>query len=337
MISYRGRLAEIGVRPGSAVSLRRDLPGGFRPTGGSPTHLTNLGAATPNPVAGWEKISCENKSTDDWTRQCQGVTSDGTWWYITSNYSGPFIAASRNHTLQGIYKLGHNMAYSAFFSLGPLYAFNDGLHIGDLDFFEDLLYVAVQNPHGVAVVDPSSGQVLRFLRIPPQQQGVDLLSWCAINPLNRYLYTSEFGGPGSPDVTRVLAYELTDPLTRVSKADIPLDPAGGLLRMRELQGGCFTPRGHLILSSSYSNCLFCCSALNGFLYGTAGIEVNSTALIDIQEVEGVCVRTGIRFRCDDTEGAYLSAEVHVILLGNRTVAHDMVWFKHYAVSAPEHL
>lgn len=318
MISYRARLGEIGVRSGAAVSLRRDLPGGFRPTGGSPTHLTNLLAATPNPVASWDKIPCENKSTDDWARQCQGVTSDGTWWYLTSNYSGPFNAATRDHTLQGIYKLGHNMAYKAFFSLGSLYAFDDGLHIGDLDFFEGLLYVAVQNPHGVAVVDPNTGQLLRFLRIPPQQQGVDLLSWCAINPLNRYLYTSEFGGPGTPDVTRVLAYELTNPLTRVPQADIPLDPAGvlpflppgrvlvtALIRMRELQGGCFTPRGHLILSSSYSNCLFCCSALNGFLYGTAGIEVNSTALIDTQEVEGVCVRTGIRFRCDDTAGAYL--------------------------------
>jgi hypothetical protein len=58
-----------------------------------------------------------------------------------------------------------------------------------------------------------------------------------------------------------------------------------LVRMRDLQGGCFTPQGHLILSSSYPNCLFCCSALNGFLYGTPGIEVNSTALIDTQEIE----------------------------------------------------
>jgi hypothetical protein len=64
------------------------------------------------------------------------------------------------------------------------------------------------------VVDPNTGQLLRFLRIPAQQRGVDLLSWCAINPVNRYLYTSEFGGPGTPDVTRVLAYELADPLTR---------------------------------------------------------------------------------------------------------------------------
>src|SRR4051794_10440201 len=81
-LSLRQHLAQIGEPKTSAgialVKHFKVLP----PSG----RLRDIMKAmrSPKPEQ-WTKIAEKEFSNEDWTEECQGVTHDGTYWYMSSN------------------------------------------------------------------------------------------------------------------------------------------------------------------------------------------------------------------------------------------------------------
>lgn len=129
-----------------------------------------------------------------WTEECQGVATDGSYWYISSN----------NSSRQGIYKFAPGMALKDFF---PTSRFGSG-HLGAIDCYNDgtttWIYAALEQPNQVLIVDTTfkdarTSQLKDKDRGDPPQGD---FPWCAINPWNGWLYSSNF-----LDVSEVYAYD----------------------------------------------------------------------------------------------------------------------------------
>jgi hypothetical protein len=307
-LSYRGSLKEIQEpRPGQPIpAFRSDFQ-----TAPSSMRAAITSMAHPR-VSEWSKANEGVFENEDWTEECQGVTSDGKFWYISSNNNGHWWFPGGRK--QRIYRFDRNMALMDQFDT---YVAGSN-HLGDIDYYQGRIYAALEEPIQVLMVSTSdfSTWSRASLRGPtggsaPQ----DHMSWCAINPWNGYLYSSQFDG-----VAEVFAYDPAHEFTQVPAASIRLEIATDAV-----QGGCFSNNGHLYLSSNASNDIRGFSALNGAFLGSAAIEVDHD---EGEEVEGVAVWKGVPY--DGTPG-----DVHVILLDNDDTNQDDVFFKHYSAPFPE--
>ena len=164
--------------------------------------------------------------------------------------------------------------------------------------------------------------------------------WCAINPFNGLLYSSPFYDNGGHEV---FAYDRASGAWAGSQYTIHLTrPA------YRVQGGCFSPRGHLYLASDRAEAvssgetvtfpssdvhlvgvgesgrakrrkfILCYSAFNGQYLGRAFVD----ALEKRQELEGLCYGPG-------TVGGH-AVQLHVVLLENEPIAKDNAYIKPYA-------
>lgn len=304
-ISLKQSLQRIGEQPGSGTILR--IPGGLH---SSPDRLSSLLQATRDPQVGrWRKTSEESISNRDFTEECQGVTHDGLNWYFSSN-KNPLIGSDK----RGIYRLSNDFRELAFFGID----FTGHRHIGDIDFYNGQIYAAMEQPaaifwvndsfsrHGRSTLKASNGA-------EPSPQG-NSLPWCAINPWNGWLYSSRFGDANRAAETEIYAYDPDLDFRHVSTLNI----SHGLKR---IQGGCFSPNGHLLLASDHSHDIHCYSALNGIHRGSVGIQVDTSSG---EEVEGITVQ-------HDVQQAGTASQVHVVLLDNDISSGDDIFFKHYSV------
>jgi len=250
-------------------------------------------------------MSSEGKSENyDWTEECQGVTSDGQYWYFPSN----------NNSKRGIYKMGFkNFSFVDFF---PTDGYGD--HIGDIDYYNGWIYAPFEPTLQVLMITPDF-QSSRMAHLqgadggpPPQKE----FPWCAINPWNSYLYSSDFY-----DVAQINSYDPNDNF--IYKGSLKLQ-----VPLKEVQGGCFSQNGHLYLSSSSSNDIRGYSVLNGAYLGSAAIQVDTSWNV-AEEVEGMTIFIGV-FNGKPTQ-------VHVILLDNDKPDPDDIFLKHYTVPSPEDL
>jgi hypothetical protein len=152
------------------------------------------------------------------------------------------------------------------------------------------------------------------------------MPWCAVNPWNDLLYTSENGDDAPMPVVR--AYDRTASYTHRPTADIALGKAA-----RHVQGGCFTPKGHLLLATDERDSndprfklVRAYSAFNGFYYGAARVLAQE----DNQELEDICYAPMV---INDVH-----VQVHAVLLENIgptvtpagvLVPMDNIFFKHF--------
>ena len=336
MLSLRQRFAaDAGFWGKPPVSLRQRFPGAFRVgTAGSLSLLKALGNGSVPDTGQWGKLACERHDGDsDWARQCEGITTDGSHWYITSNYLGalhktPLGAAGGDHSAQGVYKLSLDWDVQAFYQLGI-----DAGHVGAPTYHGNRLYLPVQDPHCVVIMDPADGQLAGVMSPHGVDDGLDIWAWCAVSPWNGYLYSSEFAGPVNSTQTytgRLRAFDMSNNLAAIEAAAIPLGRQLG-----SIQGGCFTPNGHLLLSSDDSHDISCFSAFSGEYYGATGIQVSNSTW-ETQEVQGLCF-IDLTVSCEDNNNMPQPAQIHLVLLGNEHIVHDEVWVKHYTVPDPAHL
>src|SRR4051794_10372583 len=88
-VSYREALSQIGEPKAgrNALSYREDFPS--RPTSMSAAVRS---MTSPRPDQWWN-VDEGHFVGHDWTEECQGVTSDGSTWYLSSNNSGKLAAA----------------------------------------------------------------------------------------------------------------------------------------------------------------------------------------------------------------------------------------------------
>jgi hypothetical protein len=303
MISLKSRLQMIGEgHPHQAIP---QIPHGFH---SCPRSLKEAMHAMLSPrVSEWQLNSKEHEfDNEDWTEECDGVTTDGQHWFFCSS----------NKDLVAIYKFS-----SDFKHLGSA-LIPDTKHVGDIDFSNGLIFAPL-DPRRIGIFD-TSPKFLRFgnLDCAGEKAGhKGQLPWCAINPWNGFLYSSTFD-----NVDRVHAYDPSENFADPSKnfaykgaLHLQGPPVGGV------QGGVFSPNGHLYLTSDVyegknaTQDVRGYSALNGAYLGSCHVPYKSDSL-DAEEMEGLTLWTGFPF-----------GQVHVVILDNDALSDDDVYFKHFDV------
>lgn len=291
MLSIRHALAESGLAIGKTVfSLRGDLD--RWPVSGS---LRTVGRALRDPrMPEWIKREKEY-ANEDWTASCQGVATDGTSWYFTSNDDGA----------PGVYHLSSTMGVVGKRSIPRTVAG----HVGDVDYFEGRVYVALEHPTQFAVFDRSLGaQGTRAVSTPDGH-----FSWCAVNPWNGLLYTSAWNGADA-----LYAFDRSTGARRDTE-DIALDGS-----VNRVQGGTFSPNGRIYLASDDKSGA---AGIHGFglptgrRLGFIPIEIHQ-GFPKYEETEG------IGFGLMTSLGH--PTVVHLVLLDQDAISDD-IYFKTYEV------
>lgn len=213
---------------------------------GSWSFLSNHPGGSTSSRRGREFAGREN----DWSDNAQGVTNDGTYWYITDE--------------EKLYKYDIKQSISS-----NIYMKRIGLpfgcgHFGDLSYYDGYLYVAVSEcpenygrPGGlkyskarIFVYDQNLNLVKQAnLRTANGRNRRDV-GWVAVNPTNGYLYTSDSNS------TRMQVYARTgwssgaflSPLYQMTI----YDREKKTLVLDTVQGGVFSPNGYLyVVNDNY--------------------------------------------------------------------------------------
>lgn len=252
-----------------------------------------------------------------WTEECQGVSHDDKYWYLSSNAKGR----------QAIVRLD-----SKFRVCGtvPIKRVNHG-HIGDIDVKGGYVYGALEKPLGVLSLPTEAfdapdqpGNLPRAYQLvednggaPPQTNA----PWCVYDELTERLYSSS-----DDDVGVVYAYRI-DPARQRFVHDARCDCILEGNKLQHVQGGALTPNRNLIISSDGKPALHVYDFANGHYWGQTPVKRDSSKG---EEVEGVDVRLGVRHAGQETQ-------IHLILLDNDLLSSDDVIFKHYSVPEPSSL
>ena len=194
-------------------------------------------------------------------------------------------------------------------------------HLGDCDWHDGFLYVAVEGKAvtGVSVFDRD----LRYFGTAPLDQGDDA-PWCAISPADGSLYSSPF------DTDRLCVYARrgspqsgTFALERIDEIPL-LGEDGERLRLRRVQGGAFSPLGHLYLTDDTPE------------GGIVGIDVGHriaaatrrhplrAGLARHEVIEGLTV-----LDLGDGRIPWLDGQVHVLVFNAAWERPDLVWLRHF--------
>lgn len=183
-----------------------------------------------------------------WSDQGQGIAGDGASWFISQTtriFKAPLsvdIGGGAWQSADGVISVGVDVV-------------GDGYnHFGDVDCYADRLYVTVEKADAfdvapkIAVFDARD---LAYLGSDELRGHDGHAPWCAVNPLTGLVFSSNSDGVTSLHVHavhvggRVHAMHVRDlPLLRFegpfgTSLPVPLDG---------LQGGAFSPLGHLYLA-----------------------------------------------------------------------------------------
>jgi len=294
----RVSLQKIGEpKPGKAIPA---FPSGFH---SAPQSLrAALHAMEPPLIGNWLLTNVSTFENLSWTEECQGLTSDGSHWYIVSS----------NEDARAIHKFALNFTH-----LGKA-IFPEANHIGDPDYHEGKIYVPVEGISAVWVLDTNLNTVgvTPLGGTPGASPQGGSMPWCAINPWNDHLYSSVFD-----NVDCVYAYDVNDNFAYKGRLQLQ----GGIIH--NVQGGCFSKNGHLYLTSDSTQDIRAYSAINGAFLGSCKVPYDKGGAAG-EEMEGVAILHW------NAPGG-ISTHVHVVILDNDITNSDDVFLKHFTVPAPD--
>lgn len=277
MPSLRKSLAMIGEPTHLPFGLRRTF-GGRAPQS---LRIALEGMTDPE-VGKWvwigQALSIEN--TED-SEEVQGVASNGTNWFVSSNGSKRVVVFDDAANMTNIFEQGADIRQAMWADWGQP---GEWGHVGALCHHKGSLLVPIQWPFGVWRIDLASGnQSWHKASALPEN---DMFPWCAVHPVTGVLYTSNYDRP-----TALRAYDRNTLVYR-PQDDIPLGPSA--VEIDHVQGGAFTAHARLLLVRSDFNAAFCFSSLNGHFFGaivtgdfgSAGSELEAVAVREWQ-INGV--------------------------------------------------
>ena len=311
MDSLREHLKQIGEPRETPVAI----PGDFH---SAPRSLRAAMRSMLSPqLEDWRHVHTSTFENADWTEECQGLTTDGQNWYVSSN----------NKNFRAIHKFTFDFSRKLGVVELPRGA---GNHVGDIDYHDGIIYVPISEPKSSKKVWEISRD-LETVRIASVSNDPDPgLGWCAINPWNGYLYTSL----GSY-VKQIHAY---DPSNNYEyEGSLELDGP----QLNGLQGGCFSTNGHLYLTSDLfvtkkydkppaTKDIRGYSALNGAFLGSRTVSYDhdpSSWPRVREEMEGLALANA-------SFGGGSLTHVHVVILDNDDLNLDDVFLQHFAVPDP---
>jgi hypothetical protein len=253
----------------------------------------------------WTLLDTQEIDNEDWTEECQGFVTDGSSWLVTSN----------NDDFKGIYRLSLDLQLAAARVALPV---GRGDHVGSpaLDFGAGRVYVPVEGPTGIWVIDKGL-QTLSIAAQPAIAASQNSqMPWCTISPWNGLLYSSAFDR-----VNQVYAYDPARSFALVETLQLGGPALDGV------QAGCISDNGHLYLVSDRSGSIHGYDVVSGQSLGTLPIPY-SPGGVDGEELEGIALG-----QLTHANGAH--SWVHVLVLDNDVTNDDDVFIKHYSVSHPE--
>lgn len=153
---------------------------------------------------GQNKNQYKNSDAGKWSLNFQGITTDGTWWYITNGgYCKRGSVCGKKDWHPAIRKATLAQTLDRDISRDwPLPGIDDEVHVGDLDYYKGYLFLPIykNNENGkiwILKTDKNDNCVHKSDRIATIQlrkkNGTYLgnLAWCAINPCDGRLYVSD--------------------------------------------------------------------------------------------------------------------------------------------------
>jgi hypothetical protein len=274
-----------------------------------PVYIGGNGGAYPNT---WRVRKGGVYENHTWTEECQGITTDGKHWYISSNNDGD----------RAIYKFTIGMKQVARHNMQPY----GSAHVGDLDYYDGHLYIALEQPKQLLVMSTDFKRRRMFQLSGRKVGSADplggTLAWCAVHPITKEVCTTSFG---YADALYCYARARGDNYALSSTRY--LKPA-----TKRVQGGVITPNGKLLLASDAKPFgINVYSSLTGKYYGRRTFSIDDSAT-SAEEVEGLTVspRHGVMVGGN-------RANVHLVILDNDKPDNDDVFFKHFSLRTKKEL
>lgn len=339
MISLREHLPNIGIHPSTLVSYRKSFAS-------RPVSLREAIRSMNFPQQ-WQQVSDISRDKF-WTDEVQGVGWDGSNWIFScnANQEKPSVNDKSIYVFPGNSKLKDNgwicrIAYKDIpHPIAGLKESDD--HWGQVTCYNGFVYVSHFWKEGPkksqtnVVVFKNNGGILQYhnwIALEPVTSSDDRTGYPefqAINPWDGKFYSCLGGG----NVPEFFVHNPDSGLWE-EKRTFRLN---GLLPQK-VQGACFSANGHLyvavdarITGWEYTyKWIFYYSALNGAFLGKIPVLAKDTGMVDdqaVQELEGLCYGA---VSWDDGR----KAQIHVVLLDNRRVALDDIFFKSFSADIPE--
>lgn len=266
----------------------------------------------------------------DWTDQIDGVTSDGRYWYISTETRIWRVPLSA----------GLDRDLGDYPNIGIVWPGFD--HIGDIDYYagDGRIYVALEqnksgnHMRGVGILDRSLNNLGSYL-LPN-----DNCSWVAVNPQDGYLYTA----PTFDTVSELRYYNRNN---GVKHGTLKLrDASDNLVSITRVQGGAFSSTGKLYMVSDargdHSQ-----GGIWGFDVMRPGIATRVAHMAVNYEERWAPWPWDDKYTGDELQGITIldldngaapsiGGQIHMMMI-DVDGATDDVYFKHYRITDVSHL
>ena len=249
-----------------------------------------------------------------WSEHVQGIAHGSGYWFVTQADQVWRIPMTRE--LGAVGEHDRDVVRAGIPEPGVD-------HLGDCDVDGGVLYVAMEgtDPARIGAFDLD----LRFRGSAPVAPQGTKCSWCAVNPVDGLLYSSDF------HADRLHTYRPSRSggavgLEHTGEVRLRSDD-GSPLRLRRMQGGAFSPHGHLYLTSDIRG---------GGLYGVEVRAGRCRMHVTIRHepdwpekdvIEGMTV-----VDLSDGVAPHMSGVVHVLVFDGHGPRPDYVWLRHFDVA-----
>lgn len=268
----------------------------------------------------------------------QGVTHDNNSWYICNQWNILKIPASLPLNHDYLQRSNESNSSIGVFSAGiPKPLREAGYHhFCDIDFHNGFLYAPLEHPDkankpALIVIFNTKLQYIGHAQLHLQNA---FAPWCAINPGNGLLYSSSSNFKQAEAVELFVYRPFVDETNSVVRLTylgnfFLKDKKGGNVRIKKINGGTFSPNGHLYLvSDTKDGGIFCFDMITG--RNISHREVNYSKAL-MQELEGITY-----WDLDSvTNHDNIRHQLHLLMLDmddlfNRDL--DEFYLKHFEVS-----
>jgi hypothetical protein len=318
MESLREALKQVGEIGPSESTLR--IPSDFHSIPPSRSLRAIMRAMRPPRIETWTATDDDTEfSNEDWTDECQGLTSIGQSWYLVSNHE----------ERRAVYRF----AFGSWDQQGSVeLPAGIGNHVGAPASHGGIIFVPVDDGYGPHVwmldVDLNTVGIADLSNKPGVKDDGDIMGWCAINPWNGFYCAS-----GGQQIRRIHAYDPSQGFEY--RGSIPLRDSD----VNGIQGGRFTANGRMYLNSDARSAgnhdpelpasmdVRAYSALNGFYFGSCPVDYDPGSFTK-EEMEGFTFMTRENA---DGELSY----VHVLILDNDILSEGDIRIIHFTTPFPE--
>lgn len=271
-----------------------------------------------------------------WSNECQGVTHDASYWYVTQKdrlWKFPISYDLNKQVSKDIKRVG----------IPEILKNNHYNHFGDLDIYQGYLYIPLEDKENrqpkIVVFKAQDLSFVAEANLDVAQGGGHAMS-CAVNPQNGRLYVAQYRH-GDPSGIRVLLYhqEIKEGrliLRYLSKLSLYEEDGRKALYPRSIQGLEFSKTsGLLYLVSDIGSAggIFIFDPNTGKRLQRIKVGYDPTYAGYVkEELEGITI-----WDLDGGQAPNIRGQVHLIMIDNVGRGADDLYFKHFRVPGERHL